>query len=126
MIGEIDHYKLLGDWALVAGRHLQSKQTGYVHYTYSENPPYAAIPLLENALFVLALFRARTVEQAQEAKTLLNGMLSFQNLMENEILAIFLFTSMNSPIAAILRTACSYLLPFIGFWFILGMFWEHL
>ena len=82
--GEIDHYRLLGDWALVAGRHLQSKQTGYVHYTYNENPPYTAIPLLENALFVLALFRARAVEQAQEAKTLLNGLLGFQNLMENE------------------------------------------
>lgn len=81
--GQTDHFKLLGDWSLAAGRSLQSKQTGFVHYYYGESqPPYEAIPLVENMLFVLALFRSRLMEQVQEAKALLASLLNFQNLVD--------------------------------------------
>lgn len=83
--GQTDQYKMLGEWALAAGRSLQSKQTGFAHYYYGEaQPPYDAIPLVENALFALALFRSRLMEQAQEAKALLTRLLGFQNLAEND------------------------------------------
>lgn len=77
---QIDHFKLLGEWALGAGRLLQSKQTGYIHYYYGESQGLChTIPLVENALFVLSLLRSRMVEQAQEAKMILKGLLAFQD-----------------------------------------------
>lgn len=80
-----DLSKILGDWALAAGRKLQSKQTGFVHYYYGD-PQQASdtIPIYENVLFVLALLRTRMVEQVQEAKVLLKGILHFQNFQEND------------------------------------------
>lgn len=88
--GQADHYKMLGEWALAAGRSLQSKQTGFAHYYYGEaQPPYDSIPLVENALFALALFRTRLMEQVQEAKALLTGLVGFQNLSANEELGNF-------------------------------------
>lgn len=72
--------KILSEWALAAGRSLQSKQTGYVHYFYGESKqPYDTIPLVENGLFILALFRSRLMEQVQEGKELLNALLHFQS-----------------------------------------------
>lgn len=82
-----DLYKTLNDWALAAGRYLQSKQTGYVHVYYGENLESQShsqtIPLVENALFALALFRSRLVEQIQEAKSILKGLLAFQNVQSD-------------------------------------------
>lgn len=63
--------------ALFAGRAWQSKETRFVHYCYhsdSRDP----IPLKENFCFVLALLRSRTAENIQEAKELLEKLLSYQ------------------------------------------------
>lgn len=85
-----DHDKMLSEWALAAGRSLQSGQTRYVHYNYgASRAPYDTIPLIENALFALALFRSRIMEQMQEGKTLLTGLLGFQNLFENDAFGNF-------------------------------------
>ena len=80
-----DLSKVLSEWALAAGRYLQSEQTGYVHCYFGGNQQGAqTIPLVENVLFVLALLRSRLVEQIQEAKVLLKGLLAFQNLQEGD------------------------------------------
>lgn len=80
-----DLIKTLGEWAVAAGRQLQSAQTGYVHDYHGDSRLGAqTIPLVENALFVLALLRTRLVEQIQEAKGLLTGLLAFQNLQGHE------------------------------------------
>jgi hypothetical protein len=76
-----DLTKILVERAIAAGRYLQSEQTKYVHAYYGEPLPGAhTIPLLENVLFSLALMRSHMVEQIQEAKILLKGILAFQNL----------------------------------------------
>ncbi len=75
-----DHAKILAEWALTAGRSLQSKQTGYVHLYEGETDEEArTIPVLENTLFALALLRSRSVEAVQEAKGILKGLLPFQH-----------------------------------------------
>ncbi len=79
-----DLVKVLGEWALAAGRSLQSQQTGFVHYYQVPSSSYQTIPLLENTYFILALFRSCLVEHIQEAKTLLKRLLEFQNLKENQ------------------------------------------
>lgn len=80
-----DFSKELSDWALAAGRSFQSIQTGFVHLFYGDSEPKAqTIPLIENALFVLALFRSRTVEQVQEGKGLLRQLLVFQKKQGDE------------------------------------------
>lgn len=80
-----DLTKELGDWALAAGRFYQSEQTGFVHLYQGGGDQHAqTIPLLENVLFVLALFRSRLVEQVQEAKKLLKALLVFQNQQPGE------------------------------------------
>lgn len=80
-----DLSKGLGEWALAAGRFFQSAQTGYVHLYYGEAEQKAqTIPLVENVLFTLALLRSRLVEQAQEAKRLLKGLLIFQNQLAGD------------------------------------------
>jgi len=77
--------KGLGEWGLAAGRFYQSSQTGFVHLYQGEKEQQAqTIPLLENVLFVLALFRSRTIEQVQEAKKLLRHLLAFQNKHASE------------------------------------------
>lgn len=77
--------KILNEWALLAGRSLQSKQTGFIHYFHGDSKqPYDTIPTLENSLFILALFRSRLMEQVQEGKDLLNRLLHFQNFVEGE------------------------------------------
>lgn len=67
------------EWAVASGRFFQSKQTGFVHLFPGEENHAQTIPLLENALFVLALLRSRLVEQIQEAKKILKSLLAFQN-----------------------------------------------
>lgn len=66
------------DLAVSAGRKRQSPQTGYVHHHYHDDEPHVTIPVAENTYFVLALFRTRTVENIEEAKTLLERLLHFQ------------------------------------------------
>lgn len=83
----LDLAKTLNEWALSAGQQMKSKQTSYIHYHYSENyfeGRHDPIPVLENALFALALLRSRLVESIQEAKGLLKRLLLFQNLQEGE------------------------------------------
>lgn len=85
-----DLFKTLNDRALAAGRLLQSKQTGYVHYYYGEaQQEFHTIPVFENTLFILALLRSRLVEQIQEAKLLLKGLLQFQNRQESDSIGNF-------------------------------------
>lgn len=71
----------LNDMALAAGRKRQSPQTGYIHYFYasSEEEAQQTIPIVENACFVLALFRTKTSEQMAEAKEMLERLLFFQH-----------------------------------------------
>jgi len=76
-----DMIKDLVDRAVKTGRQFQSTQTGWVHYHPNGDSTHShqAIPLYENALFILSLFRSRLVQQVQEAKCLLNQMLHFQS-----------------------------------------------
>jgi hypothetical protein len=71
----------LVDLSLQAGRKRQNPQTGFVHYCYHalEEDVHYTIPILENFLFALALFRTRTAENILEAKGLLNALLEFQS-----------------------------------------------
>lgn len=66
------------DLSVSAGRKRQTAQTGYVHYHYHEEEPHLTIPIAENLYFALALFRTRTVENIEEAKSLLERLLHFQ------------------------------------------------
>lgn len=66
--------------ALVAGRFLQSSQTGFVHHC--ERPidemQRDTIPLYENFLFALSLLRNHKAECRQEGSSLLSKLLAFQ------------------------------------------------
>lgn len=70
------------DWALSAGRLFQSAQTGFIHYFYgsAQNGLHQAIPVYENAIFILALLRSRHIENIKEAQVLLGRLLAFQNM----------------------------------------------
>lgn len=70
------------DMAIAAGRKMQSPQTGFIHryYNSQDDEPQLTIPLLENFLFALALFRSRTSENVTEAKSLIERLLPFQNI----------------------------------------------
>lgn len=75
-----DPIRRLNEWALTTGRNYQSTQTKFIHYFHG---PFSeeksdTIPLYENTLFVLALFRSRLMENMQEAKQLLCHLLAFQ------------------------------------------------
>lgn len=72
-------YKKINDLALASARALQSDETGFIHYYYQKmEGPYQAVPLYENLLFALALCKVKTVESVQEAKALLDKLLSYQ------------------------------------------------
>lgn len=75
-----DAMRRLLELAVNYGRKHRSSQTGYLHYCYG-NPeePHLPIPLYENFLLALALLRTRLVENIQEAKVLLEGLIHFQN-----------------------------------------------
>lgn len=81
-----DHSKIIGEWAISAGRLFQSEQTGFVHLFGGsiDQENAKTIPVYENTLFALALLRSRTVEHAQEAKGLLKKLLAFQNFQNQE------------------------------------------
>ncbi len=80
-----DLLKELQEWALAAGRAFQSSQTGYVHLYYGEEQTEAqTIPLVENALFALALLCSRMAEKMHEAKKIIKGLISFQNLQTTD------------------------------------------
>lgn len=81
---EMEISKQMIEMALNAGRHFQSKQTGFVHYFHQarEGDPHQAISLYHNFLFVLALFRSRIIENINEGKGLLDRLLIFQNQLE--------------------------------------------
>lgn len=87
-IESLDFSKKLNEWAVTVGRNLQSPQTGYVHYYHDaiaqETGLPQTIPLFQNVLFALALLQSRLVEQVQEAKVLIKGLLAFQNLYKEE------------------------------------------
>lgn len=74
----------LTDLSLSYGRALVSKQTGFLHFCHEkqEEEAHLSIPVVENFLFALALFRSRMVEQVTEGKELLQKLLHFQNRVE--------------------------------------------
>lgn len=86
-----DLMRKLIDMAVSAGRKRQSPQTGFLHHLYdSQNDePHLAIPMIENVLFALALFRSRTVENMEEGKALLERLLYFQNACKEPRLGNF-------------------------------------
>ncbi len=108
-----DLSKVLGEWALAAGRLLQSKQTGYVHAYYEDSQQEIhTIPLVENVLFALALLRSRLVEQVQEAKLILKGLLAFQNLYQNDSYGNFPVYLHEYPVCKDPATGLHLLAPF--------------
>lgn len=72
----------LNEMAIACGRKKQSAQTGYVHFFYNsqEDEIQQTIPLVENFLFALALFRSKTAENILEAKGIIDRLLEFQCL----------------------------------------------
>lgn len=79
--GRDDAVRQLTELAIRAGRKRQSSQTGYIHHCYhiQEEEIHYPIPMVENILFALALFRTRTSENMIEAKDILQKLLAFQN-----------------------------------------------
>lgn len=66
--------------AVAAGRKLQNAQTGLLHYNeHIHDEPIVTIPIIENFLFSLALFRTKTAENIAEAKSITERLLHFQN-----------------------------------------------
>ncbi|MBA3815663.1 MAG: hypothetical protein H0X29_03920 [Parachlamydiaceae bacterium] len=86
MNNRIENMRQLVDMALQSGRKRQNSQTGYLHHYYQGHDETACvtIPLVENFLFVLALLRSRTIVNITEAKTMLEGLLHFQNCTDNQ------------------------------------------
>lgn len=81
MNDSIESMRLLLEMALNSGKKRKSSQTNYLHHCYhlAENEPHLPIPLIENFMFALALLRSRLIENIQEAKTIIEGLLHFQN-----------------------------------------------
>lgn len=79
-----DLYRKYIDWALCAVSEYRSPQTGYVHVhpDLYKGKAVQAVPTYENFLFVLLLFRKKSVEYAKEARTLLKRLLEFQEVDE--------------------------------------------
>ncbi len=68
------------DLALQSGRMLQRKQTGFVHFCHQSEDrlTHDTIPVLENALFALSLFRSRLSDNVLEGKGLIEKLLAFE------------------------------------------------
>lgn len=66
--------------ALTTGETLRKEQTGLLHYCLEsrEEGVHDTIPLTENALYALALFRSRLSDQVLEGKRIIEKVLSFQ------------------------------------------------
>ncbi len=65
--------------SLNTGRLWQSRQTGFVHYCHEGDERGETIPLYENALFALALFRTHMSESVLEGRALIEKLLPFEN-----------------------------------------------
>lgn len=87
MSNRMESMRQLVDMAIQCGRKRQNPHTGYIHHHYqaTDEEARATIPLVENFLFALALLRSRTIENVNEAKVLLEGLLYFQNSARAEI-----------------------------------------
>lgn len=70
----------LVQFAIAAGRYLQSSQTGFVHHYDRpvDDTSRDTIPLYENFLLALALSRTHKAESRQEGAALLSKLLAFQ------------------------------------------------
>jgi len=70
----------LVELAVSCGRKYQSPQTGFVHlhYQMSDENFRDTIPLLENTLMALALFRTHSVDNVKEGRSILERLLFFQ------------------------------------------------
>lgn len=81
MVERTESMRQLVDMAINSGRKRQSPQTGFIHYCYhsQDDETHLTIPLVENFCFALALLRSRTIENVNEAKIILEGLLHFQN-----------------------------------------------
>ncbi len=67
------------DTALLAARKRVSSQTGFIHLFHEgDGNRHDAIPLFENMLFVLALFRSRLSDDVLQGKALLGKLLAFE------------------------------------------------
>ncbi|MCE2983418.1 MAG: hypothetical protein LW832_07620 [Parachlamydia sp.] len=77
----MDIVKEIVELSLQAGRSFKSSQTGFVHYCHQLPVPqfHQSVPLYENFLFALSLFRSKLVDNIQEAKELLAKLLHYQN-----------------------------------------------
>lgn len=77
----LDLSRQLIELAIHFGKTLKSSETGLLHYHYDRGrqPPYQAIPLVENFLYALALLRSRTGDNISEGKQILENLLHFQN-----------------------------------------------
>ncbi len=87
MIDRTEMMRQMIEMAITYGRKQLSPQTGYLHYCYSlhEDDPHLPIPVIDNFLFALALLRSRQIENVNEAKVLLEGLLHFQNKQAESI-----------------------------------------
>lgn len=68
------------NFAVDVGRRLQRKQTGFIHYCRESDDliTHDTIPVLENALFALALFRTRLSDNVLEGKSIIEKLLPFE------------------------------------------------
>lgn len=75
-----DKFKQVVDMAIACGRKRLSQQTGYIHHCYHavEDETHYPIPLIENALFGLALLRSKTMDNMNEGKAILERLIPFQ------------------------------------------------
>lgn len=73
--------------ALNYGKKHRSSQTGYLHFYHGaqNSEPHLPIPVFENFLLALALLRSRTIENVNESKVLIEGLLHFQNKKDEDI-----------------------------------------
>ena len=78
---KLENIRHLIDLALVYGRKQKSPQTGFIHYHCAspETESHHTIPMAENFLYALTLFRTRLIENITEGKALLERLLHFQN-----------------------------------------------
>lgn len=74
-----EHFRKLNELALQAGKKRVSKYTKLVHISPENNESGTPIPIYENLLFCLALFRSKTAENILEGRQFLEKILHFQN-----------------------------------------------
>lgn len=77
---EEDQKRKMVEIALFSARKRLSAQTGFVHFYQEDpqNPQQDTIAVVENFLYVHALFRSRLMENVQEGKILLEKLMAFE------------------------------------------------